>query len=1307
MPLTEDYISPVQFAMRLLHRVLQGQEHPGRRPAVIAAAPRPLAAHFAERARARLDLVLPIEHESATRPASVARMIAAPFTETRLERGGWTMALVAVPAGEPDPGAWARHAARAVKPGSPVATLVRLEDAARDPGGFLSDDPAEALVRPSGYAVPPLRLQRGGDPGPWMLLLWQRYDEQQDEQIVLGDYAQAAAEAVAEAIAEPSLLPAMGRSPLVPEPAGYPFGAVGGAAGRHMQMERLEPNTRAPGFLTPPPAAGTAARAASERGVLTAERVRASLEPAPRTLDSLEEPREAQSAQLAAVVPAALPATVGGHEIFVSFRAVRRLNRHAEAAGDGRLRVVDGESLDSVATVFDAETGEVTRYEDDELGALQRELAPQLLDRIGRTIRPAVTPDNAEEIWREFAERKPADLRDQPLGRAPWGRQHQAIAAGAVALRDHGKWLLAAEPGTGKTSMIATAAWLRGDRRFVVVCPPQVIAEWKIQLAEVFADVRCLTVHKPAQLAAVPDVPEDGGYVQCVFVPTSMLSWERRRGLGGTEPGRLPGSDGERERTARNSRVRRQAGPVPREPGHPFWVRFGDDDADPEAGEAAAEAIEAARVRAGEEPSAPAAVWHRYRALRDRVDENRRKATPIVRGVACPRCGETCTPHLDPDAYARRTGELVRCRAVLEDDSVCGEPLWQYSGHGRPRRPVRVCSACGWHRLDSSGRPLAARAAARGRCEACNADCSADGALEERLTDLRGGSIAAAWERIGFEADLLVLDEVHQFKGSGTQRGAEAGRLIGLAKAVALATGTLTNGQSSSLYHVLCRIAPALRKRFRSAAAFARSYGVSERSYDVVQRRPADRIAVRGLRSTERPGLHPLVLSELLGFSSFLGQPDILDREIEVEEFLEAVPMSDLPSPPISAQEHPEQWREWIDGPIAHALELVRAGGYGDAAAAEWERFVAASALPPGEREGAAGIRLFLQDSPAERYSALRDLILRPAARGEDGDGDGDGGDGGARRGRRTESMLGVMRMLPDTWHWRGEAVGTEFGRPRAVVPPSPHGAVSPKEERLIEICRGEVAAGRRCLVYVDGMDIRDVAGRLEGRLQEAGLNAVALRSRSSAAADRKSWIDARIAAGVEVVIAHPGAAGTGLNLQALPTVIAYEYTLSTVVMRQAMWRPLRVDQRDLVRMIFMCAKDTAQEAELVLYMSSLLASAPIEGRTITPDRLARRIGRTEISAQERGYGIMDVMLGRGGEEDGAIRRDLADALEHAAEECRWYPLPPLPGGGGRDAGGRPAPLAPSPEAGFEDVREDEPAAGGGFEARQLSLFAA
>ena len=138
-----------------------------------------------------------------------------------------------------------------------------------------------------------------------------------------------------------------------------------------------------------------------------------------------------------------------------------------------------------------------------------------------------------------------------------------------------------------------------------------------------------------------------------------------------------------------------------------------------------------------------------------------------------------------------------------------------------------------------------------------------------------------------------------------------------------------------------------------------------------------------------------------------------------------------------------------------------------------------------------------------------------------------------------------------------------------------------------------------------------------------------------------------------------------------------------------------------------MCAKDTAQEAELVLYMSSLLASAPVEGRTITPDRLARRIGRTEIAAQERGYGIMDVMLGEAGGEDGALREDLAAAIEAAAEDRRWRPLPPLPCGGGSGAGERPGPIAPGPEAGFEDVREDDPATGGGFEARQLSLFAA
>ena len=168
--------------------------------------------------------------------------------------------------------------------------------------------------------------------------------------------------------------------------------------------------------------------------------------------------------------------------------------------------------------------------------------------------------------------------------------------------------------------------------------------------------MRCLTVHKPAQLAAVPPVPRR----RLRAVPASMLSWERRRDWAARSPAACRGADGERERPARNSRVRRQAGPVPRDPEHPFWMEIGDGEDDPELAEEAAQALEALRVSRGEAPADPRTALARCANLRRRIAENRLRATPIVRGVACPRCGEPAKPHLDPEAYAKRSGRPIR-----------------------------------------------------------------------------------------------------------------------------------------------------------------------------------------------------------------------------------------------------------------------------------------------------------------------------------------------------------------------------------------------------------------------------------------------------------------------------------------------------------------------------------------------------------------------------------------------------------------------------------------------------------------------
>ncbi len=79
--------------------------------------------------------------------------------------------------------------------------------------------------------------------------------------------------------------------------------------------------------------------------------------------------------------------------------------------------------------------------------------------------------------------------------------------------------------------------------------------------------------------------------------------------------------------------------------------------------EEAAQALEALRVSRGEAPADPRTALARCANLRRRIAENRLRATPIVRGVACPRCGEPAKPHLDPKAYAKRSGRTDPRRA--------------------------------------------------------------------------------------------------------------------------------------------------------------------------------------------------------------------------------------------------------------------------------------------------------------------------------------------------------------------------------------------------------------------------------------------------------------------------------------------------------------------------------------------------------------------------------------------------------------------------------------------------------------------
>ena len=56
--------------------------------------------------------------------------------------------------------------------------------------------------------------------------------------------------------------------------------------------------------------------------------------------------------------------------------------------------------------------------------------------------------------------------------------------------------------------------------------------------------------------------------------------------------------------------------------------------------------------------------------------------------------------------------------------------------------------------------------------------------------------------------DLLIGDEVHEFKGRGSAQGIAAGILADVCGKSLSLTGTLLGGYSSTIFHLLYRCAP-------------------------------------------------------------------------------------------------------------------------------------------------------------------------------------------------------------------------------------------------------------------------------------------------------------------------------------------------------------------------------------------------------------------------------------------------------------------------------------------------------------------
>ena len=217
--------------------------------------------------------------------------------------------------------------------------------------------------------------------------------------------------------------------------------------------------------------------------------------------------------------------------------------------------------------------------------------------------------------------------------------------------------------------------------------------------------------------------------------------------------------------------------------------------------------------------------------------------------------------------------------AVVKRWAASGGRLIRDEETGEPFR-IPCCPVCTAQLVDKDGVPLTDEDLSRRKlgCAHCGSalwQADPSGPRRYPLSDYVKNRMKGFF-------DLLVGDEVHEYKGRGSAQGIAAGVLADACGKSLTLTGTLTGGYSSTLFHLLYRFSPEIRTEFGRSDEhrWIQRYGFEEHTIgkpdnDSVEdgrysRRRKYRKTVR-----ERPGLAPSALFHLIGNTVFLRLSDV------------------------------------------------------------------------------------------------------------------------------------------------------------------------------------------------------------------------------------------------------------------------------------------------------------------------------------------------------------------------------------------------------------------------------------------------
>ena len=213
-------------------------------------------------------------------------------------------------------------------------------------------------------------------------------------------------------------------------------------------------------------------------------------------------------------------------------------------------------------------------------------------------------------------------------------------------------------------------------------------------------------------------------------------------------------------------------------------------------------------------------------------------------------------------------------------------------------------------------------------------------------------------------------------------------------------------------------------------------------------------------------------------------------------------------------------------------------------------------------------------------------------------------------------AMLQALMAYPDGCR-RGETIIDPHEG--SVVASAPELDIQPlpKEEKLLEIVGREVAAGRRCLVYVEHTGTRDLIPDLKGMLEQAGFRVAALRSTTVRAGERESWIDHAVRTqDIDVLICNPRLVETGLDLIDFPSIIFFQTGHSVFTLRQASRRSWRIGQQQPVSVYYLAYENTLQAKALGLMANKMQVALMVEGELSDSGLTALADGESSIMVE-------------------------------------------------------------------------------------------